>query len=78
MEKLNSELLRQFKEETNLIPTYQKDGSTYHTLKYVNWLESKIKLTNRTCDWCGKDGDLINKTLHRECYEGIMNGEGMC
>ena len=43
MGQLNKELFIQFTEETNFIPTYQKEGMVMHTLTYVNWLESKVQ-----------------------------------
>ena len=40
---LNDGLLREFIEEMNEIPTYIKEGATYHTLKNVNWLEGELE-----------------------------------
>ena len=38
---LNKRLMKLFNFETACQATYQKDGSTYHTLKYVDWLEDR-------------------------------------
>jgi hypothetical protein len=32
-----------YRKETGENPTYRKDSSDYHTLKYVTWLEAKVK-----------------------------------
>ena len=42
MNKINDKLLKEFSEETGLVGTYTKEGATYHTLNYVNWLESRV------------------------------------
>jgi len=38
---LNKRLMNLYNLETACQATYQKDGSTYHTLKYVDWLEER-------------------------------------
>jgi hypothetical protein len=55
--RLNYELFKQFKEETNFVPIYQKDGMTMHTIEYVNWLEKQIEnrrspAKGENCDAC--------------------------
>ena len=42
---LNKKLMDLFKKETGQEPIYKKNMSTFHTLKYVDWLENRnIKL----------------------------------
>jgi hypothetical protein len=42
MDKINIELIERYRNETSERAIYTKNGATYHTLKYVNWLESKL------------------------------------
>lgn len=39
---LDYDLFEQYKNETGKDAIYKKDCSTFHTIRYVNWLESKI------------------------------------
>lgn len=58
MSVLNDKLLKEFSDETGLEPTYRKGASTYHSLKYVNWLEEKITADNSKntpCETCTDD-----------------------
>jgi hypothetical protein len=38
---LNQELMARYKAETGKEATYRANASTYHTLKYVDWLEER-------------------------------------
>ena len=38
---MNKKLMALYKEETGAAPTYFKAGATYHTLRYVEWLERR-------------------------------------
>ena len=40
---LNTKFLNKFISETGREPTYSKNGVTYHTLRYVNWLEDNTE-----------------------------------
>jgi hypothetical protein len=42
MEKLNYGLFERYKSETGKEAIYNKQGATFHTLDYVNWLESRV------------------------------------
>lgn len=42
MEKLNYGLFERYKNETGKEAIYNRQGATFHTLDYVNWLESQI------------------------------------
>ena len=47
---LNKQLMEQFTKETGDNPTYNAEGATYHTLRYVDWLEKKLSATEAGCD----------------------------
>jgi hypothetical protein len=38
-----SQLTSKFESETGNVAIYRKDGADYHTLRYVNWLESLVE-----------------------------------
>ena len=48
MKKINTKLIEKFKSETGNNAIYSKSGATYHTLKYVNWLEDNLKRSDNT------------------------------
>ena len=39
-------------------------------------VKRSVKHEETVCDWCGKGGASI-KLLHSDCYEAILNGEGV-
>jgi hypothetical protein len=45
---LNKKLMEEFKKETGLEPIYKREASTYHTLKYVDWLEERAAKTGES------------------------------
>lgn len=47
---LNKELMKQYRDWTSKDPTYQKDGATFHTLEYVDWLESRLQYLEKKSD----------------------------
>jgi len=50
--KINTELIEQFKNETGGDAIYNKNGATFHTLDYVNWLEKqREKEKPKPCVW---------------------------
>jgi RecJ-like exonuclease len=40
---LNNELMEQYRQWCHKEPTYLKEGATFHTLEYVDWLESRLQ-----------------------------------
>lgn len=43
----------------------------------VKWVNNKVgEYASDKCEWCGKDGGELRR-LHSECYEAIMDGEGV-
>ncbi len=40
---LNADIMLLFENETGLKSIYKSDGKTYHTLKYVDWLEDRLQ-----------------------------------
>lgn len=69
-------LTKQYEDETGEKAMYRVDGAIdYHTLRYVKWLEAKVKnftAHNRQsmpcCDVCGSslrsDGDCSSRIAH--------------
>ena len=47
---IDKELMRQFGNETDRVAMYRRDGADYHTLRYVQWLEAKVRDSKKTCD----------------------------
>lgn len=40
--KLNYGLFERYKSDTGKEAIYNRQGATFHTLDYVNWLESRV------------------------------------
>ncbi len=66
---LNRKLMKMFSDETGGVSIYNSYGKTYHTLKYVDWLE---KLSTKICK-CGDHIELLGPRNYK--YE---NGVYYC
>ena len=53
---LNADIMLLFENETGLKSIYNSDGKTYHTLKYVDWLEGRLQK-----HWVANDSASDNK-----------------
>lgn len=57
----------------------KKDSQAFKSWKSLRKL-LVVKARDKSaeeCDWCVKKHNLRVKLLHSECYEAILNGEGM-
>jgi len=47
---LNKKLMDEYEMETGCVAIYQREGSTYHFLKYVDWLEDRASKSFKVAD----------------------------
>ena len=52
-----------YKNETGFTAIYRKDGSDYHTLRYVRWLEHKIEHASHQADTADGDNGEANQDI---------------
>jgi oligoribonuclease NrnB/cAMP/cGMP phosphodiesterase (DHH superfamily) len=52
------------------------DKLVEESVKFIN--DNRGKFEDDKCDWCGKTtGKMKRVLIHDECFEAILNGEGM-
>ena len=68
---LNKKLMEQYKDETGKNATYNSDGSTFHFLAYVDWLEDR--LSKKLPELC----DILHAAPYHDAHRAVPYMEGM-
>ena len=67
---LDQEYMEDYRQRTSEEPTYKKDGATYHTLGYVDYLEGRLRaMEEQRADKTGR------QKLHSLCKRIVNHAD---